>query len=85
VIDTDALIAALASGHIAGAGLDVTDPEPLPATSPLWEMPNVLITAHTSGATPRYWERQSALIAETIRHLQRGEPPRNRVDLNEGY
>jgi phosphoglycerate dehydrogenase-like enzyme len=85
VIDTDALIAALASGHVAGAGLDVTDPEPLPATSPLWEMPNVLITAHTSGATPRYWDRQTALIAENIRRLQRGEPPRNRVDLDEGY
>ena len=73
VIDTAALIAALASGHLGGAGLDVTDPEPLPADSPLWDMENVLITAHTSGATPRYWERQADLIAENIRRIQRGE------------
>jgi phosphoglycerate dehydrogenase-like enzyme len=85
VIDTEALIAALDSGHLAGAGLDVTDPEPLPATSPLWEMPNVLITAHTSGATPRYWERQLALIRDNIRRIRGGEAPRNLVDLGEGY
>jgi len=85
VIDTEALIAALESGHLGGAGLDVTDPEPLPADSPLWDMHNVLITAHTSGATPRYWERQGALIAEIIRHIQRGDPPPNLVDLQAGY
>jgi phosphoglycerate dehydrogenase-like enzyme len=85
VIDTAGLIAALESGHLGGAGLDVTDPEPLPAESPLWEMENVLITAHTSGATPRYWERQGALIADNIRRIQRGEPPRNMVDLQAGY
>ena len=85
VIDTAALIAALASGHLGGAGLDVTDPEPLPADSPLWDMENVLITAHTSGATPRYWERQADLIAENIRRIQRGDAPRNLVDLEAGY
>jgi D-2-hydroxyacid dehydrogenase (NADP+) len=85
VIDTAALIAALESGHLGAAGLDVTDPEPLPADSPLWEMENVLITAHTSGATPRYWERQAELIAENIRRIQRGEVPRNVVDLEAGY
>lgn len=85
VIDTAALIAALESGHLGGAGLDVTDPEPLPADSPLWDMENVLITAHTSGATPRYWERQADLIAENIRRIQRGDPPRNIVDLEAGY
>jgi phosphoglycerate dehydrogenase-like enzyme len=85
VIETDALIAALESGHLGGAGLDVTDPEPLPAESPLWEMENVLITAHTSGATPRYWDRQEALIAETIRRLQRGERPSTLVDPEAGY
>jgi phosphoglycerate dehydrogenase-like enzyme len=85
VIDTAALIAALQSGHLGGAGLDVTDPEPLPADSPLWNMENVLITAHTSGATPRYWERQADLIAENIRRIQRGDAPRNLVDLEAGY
>ena len=84
VIDTAALIAALESGHLGGAGLDVTDPEPLPADSPLWDMENVLITAHTSGATPRYWERQADLIADNIRRIQRGDAPRNLVDLEAG-
>jgi D-2-hydroxyacid dehydrogenase (NADP+) len=85
VIDTTALIAALESGHLGSAGLDVTDPEPLPADSPLWDMENVLITSHTSGATPRYWERQADLIAENIRRIQRGDAPRNLVDLEAGY
>jgi len=85
VIDSAALIAALQSGKLAGAGLDVTDPEPLPADSPLWDMDNVLITAHTSGATPRYWERQGELIAENIRRIQRGDAPRNLVDPAAGY
>jgi phosphoglycerate dehydrogenase-like enzyme len=48
-------------------------------------MENVLITAHTSGATPRYWERQAELIADNIRRIQRGEVPRNVVDLEAGY
>lgn len=85
VIETSALIDALASGHLGGAGLDVTDPEPLPADSPLWGMENVLITAHTSGATPRYWERQGNLVGENIRRWQQGAPLRNVVDLDAGY
>jgi phosphoglycerate dehydrogenase-like enzyme len=84
-IDTAALTDALQNGHLGGAGLDVTDPEPLPEESPLWDMDNVLITAHTSGATPRYWERQGDLIADNIKRIQRGEPPRNLVDLSAGY
>jgi phosphoglycerate dehydrogenase-like enzyme len=85
VIDTPALIAALASGHLGGAGLDVTEPEPLPADSPLWGMENVLITCHTSGATPHYWTRQGALISDNIGRFQRGEALRNLVDLEAGY
>jgi phosphoglycerate dehydrogenase-like enzyme len=85
VIDTAALIAALESGHLGEAGLDVTDPEPLTEESPLWEMENVLITAHTSGATPRYWKRQSELIAQNIRRIRDGDTPRNLVDLDAGY
>lgn len=84
-IDTQALIEALASGHLGGAGLDVTDPEPLPADSPLWTMENVLITSHTSGSTPRYWDRLGPLVADNIGRIQRGEPPRNIVDLDAGY
>jgi phosphoglycerate dehydrogenase-like enzyme len=85
VVSTEALIDALRSDHLGGAGLDVTDPEPLPPDSPLWEMENVLITAHTSGSTPRYWDRLGALIAENIRRNQRGEALLNIVDLTEGY
>lgn len=85
VIDTGALVDALQSGHLCGAGLDVTDPEPLPADSPLWAMDNVLITAHTSGSTPRYWDRLVELIAENIRRYQNGDVLRNVVDLQAGY
>lgn len=85
VIDSQALIEALTSGHLGGAGLDVTDPEPLPADSPLWAMENVLITSHTSGSTPRYWQRLLPLVAENIRRIQAGQLPRNVVDLSAGY
>lgn len=84
-VNTAALIAALQSGHLRGAGLDVTEPEPLPADSPLWDMENVMITSHTSGATSRFWERQVAIIAENMRRFQAGEPLKNSVDLVEGY
>jgi phosphoglycerate dehydrogenase-like enzyme len=85
VIDTEALIVALQDGRLGGAGLDVTEPEPLPADSPLWAMENVLITAHTSGATPHYWQRQLPLLIDNIRRFQQGEPLRNRVDPEAGY
>lgn len=85
VIDSDALIAALERGHLGGAGLDVTDPEPLPSDSPLWAMDNVLITSHTSGSTPRYWQRLLPIVMENIRRIQAGEQPRNVVDLAAGY
>lgn len=84
-VDQEALIAALESGHLAGAGLDVTDPEPLPADSPLWDMEQVIITAHTSGASPRYWERATGLIGENVRRWLAGEPLLNVVDLERGY
>lgn len=85
VIDMAALIDALETGRLGGAGLDVTDPEPLPADSPLWDMENVLITSHTSGSTPKYWDRLGPLVAENIRRIQNGETPRNVVDLKAGY
>jgi len=74
-VDSDALVDALRSGKIFGAGLDVTDPEPLPETSPLWDAPNMLITPHISG-----WFHLAATLnnvvdiaAENLRHLQAGE------------
>lgn len=85
IIDTAALIAALEAGEIAGAGLDVTDPEPLPADSPLWAMDNVMVTAHTSGSTPRYWERILTILETNIARFQTGEPLLNRVDAESGY
>jgi len=79
------LIAALESGRLSGAGLDVTDPEPLPEGDPLWTAPNVIITGHTSGATPKFEERLFALFAENIRRYQAGESLLNVVDQERGY
>ncbi len=85
IVDQAALIAALEEGRLAGAGLDVTDPEPLPAESALWGMDNVLITSHTSGATPHYWERAVPILADNIARFQDGRPLLNRVDPSRGY
>lgn len=82
---TDALIAALRSGHLAGAGLDVTDPEPLPADSPLWAMPNVIITPHVSASSDLQLERIAVVVAENLRRYVAGEPLLNVVDLERGY
>lgn len=79
------LVAALESGKLSGAGLDVTDPEPLPEDDPLWTAPNVIITGHTSGATPKFEERLFALFAENIRRYQAGEELLNVVDQERGY
>ncbi len=84
-IDQDALVQALREGWIAGAGLDVTDPEPLPPDSPLWEMPNVIITAHYSGLTPHYNERAIPIFLENLRRYVSGESLQNVVDKELGY
>lgn len=85
LIDQEALIAALRDGQIAGAGLDVTDPEPLPADSPLWSMPNVIITGHNAAATPLLWERGIVLLKENVRRFLAGEELKNEVDTKAGY
>jgi phosphoglycerate dehydrogenase-like enzyme len=84
-VDTQALVTALKTGGLAGAGLDVIDPEPLPEDSPLWDMEQVIITAHTAGATPRYWDRAYEILAENIRRFSDGRPMINVVDRHEGY
>lgn len=85
LVDHAALLASIRAGHLAGAGLDVTEPEPLPADSPLWAEPNVLITAHSSGGTPRSFERYRALLLDNMRRFDRGEPLVNVVDKRLGY
>ncbi len=85
IIDQDAMIDALRSGRIAGAGLDVFDPEPLPENSQLWEMENVIITTHYAGLTPRYAERLWGIFLENLRRYVAGEPLTNVVDVTLGY
>jgi len=84
-IDTAALIEALYSGRLAGAGLDVTDPEPLPPDHPLWDAPNVLITPHNSGGHPDYAERVADLFLANLRRYLAGEALMGVVDKEEGY
>ena len=85
IIDQDAMIAALESGRLRGAGLDVTDPEPLPQDSPLWDMPGVIITAHTAGATSRYWDRVLDILIPNIQRINSGQEPLNVVNQQLGY
>ncbi len=85
LVDEAALVEALYSGRIAGAGLDVFETEPLPADSPLWRLENVLISPHVAGFTPHYDERASDLFAENLRRYRAGEPLLNRVDRARGY
>jgi phosphoglycerate dehydrogenase-like enzyme len=85
LVDEPALIAALARGVIAGAALDVFEHEPLPAESPLWSMPQVLVTPHISGLGPRYWERAMDLFADNLARYQEGRPLANQVDKRAGY
>jgi phosphoglycerate dehydrogenase-like enzyme len=85
LIDQDALVEALSAGRIAGAGLDVATPEPLPPDSPLWDLANVIITDHTAGETPRYWDRGIELVVDNLRRFQAGEQLRNVVDTRAGY
>ena len=84
-VDEAALVRALAEGRIAGAGLDVFETEPLPKESPLWGMANVIITPHTAGQSPRYWERCTALLIENLGRYMRGERLANLVDKKRGY
>lgn len=81
---TQDLLAALESGHIAGAGLDVTDPEPLPSGHPLWQQENVIITPHVASAG-RNGTRQLTLLRENLRRFAAGEPLLNVVDPRLGY
>ena len=85
VMDEAALISVLAAEKIAGAGLDVFETEPLPATSPLWQMENVIITPHIAGNNIRNHERAAALFAENLQRYLDNRPLLNRYDRTRGY
>ncbi|HTP59689.1 MAG TPA: NAD(P)-dependent oxidoreductase, partial [Spirochaetia bacterium] len=84
-IDTEALVGALRAGTVRGAGLDVTDPEPLPKGHPLWSMPNVVITPHYGGVHPGYEEEAFDVFLANLVRWVRGEPLENVVDKGAGY
>jgi phosphoglycerate dehydrogenase-like enzyme len=84
-IDTEALMAALRERRIAGAGLDVTDPEPLPPDHPLWDMENVIIAPHYGGSHPGYEQRAGQVFVENLRRYVAGEPLLNMIDKEAGY
>lgn len=85
VIDEPAFIAAVNERRIAGAALDTFEQEPLPAESPLWRLPNVTITPHTTASSPRMRERQIALFVENLVRFRDGQPLLNIVDKSAGY
>lgn len=85
IIDEEALVAALEHHTLGGAGLDVTEREPLPPESPLWRMDNVIIAPHISGATNRYSSRFTDLFLDNLERYQRGQRLRNIVDPARGY
>lgn len=83
----DDLRQALRNGHLSGAALDVTDPEPLPADDPLWDTPNLVITPHISGDhhLARTWDNVVNIAATNLKHYLAGEPLDNPVDRKTGY
>ncbi len=87
IVDTEALCDALESGKLSGAGLDVTDPEPLPAGHRLWGIPTAVVTPHISGFyhLKETHERIVGICAENLRRFFAGEPLRNQVDFSTGY
>lgn len=88
LVDEDALVEALREGRIRGAGLDVFTKEPLPAESPLWGLPNVLLTPHVSAVSRGYWEREVGLIVRNLERFLTDRPItewENVVDRRAGY
>ena len=85
VVDQGALLAALDTGKVRGAALDVFDEEPLPADHWFWTHPHVLVHPHVAAVTPRFWEREQALVLENWKRYREGRELLNVVDLSAGY
>jgi phosphoglycerate dehydrogenase-like enzyme len=87
IADEDALVDALRTGRLRGAGLDVFAREPLAPDHPLWTLDNVLITPHVSPVTDRFWRREADLILHNLEAFLAGKPEemRNVVDIEAGY
>ncbi len=85
IVDEAALRAALVGARLAGAAFDVFAEEPLPASSPLWDAPNLWITPHVAGGFPELLDVSIGLFAENVARLERGEPVRSAVDRARGY
>ena len=85
IIDEDALCQALADGQIAGAGLDVTEVEPLPPESPLWDAPNIILTPHRAGASQHRPRKVYEFFAAQLERYVKGEQVLNIVDKRKGY
>jgi len=85
VLVQEPLLDLLESGHLRGAGLDVTDPEPLPANHPLWSRPGCLITSHTSNPTAWRTSQLAALVQDNVANYAHGRPLRGMVDASAGY
>jgi phosphoglycerate dehydrogenase-like enzyme len=85
IIDTEALMASLAAGHLGGASLDVFPQEPLPPEHPLWKTPNVILTPHTSGFRQGHWDEVVDLFGDNLERWLKGEPLKFRIEPELGY
>ena len=85
VVQTNELVSALKSGKLAGAGLDVTDPEPLPADHALWKMENVIITSHIAARSQFSFDRMQTVFVENVHRYIEGLPLLNQVDKEAGF
>jgi phosphoglycerate dehydrogenase-like enzyme len=85
IVDEQALIRALREGWISGAGLDVTEIEPLPSYSPLYSLPNVILTPHIAGVSVHYEQRLAEVFADNLQRYRAGEPLAHRYEPERGY
>jgi phosphoglycerate dehydrogenase-like enzyme len=85
IVNEPDLVDALQSGTIAGAGLDVYEEEPLPEESPLWDMPNAVITPHLGGKSAEGYKNMREIFCENLRRYVKSSPLLNEVDKRKGY